>query len=427
MVKKITSILENVLEEIKIPEDKLEFIEKSLKEFISNLKESLKKQKVDAEVFIGGSFAKKTVIKKDKYDVDLFLRFSKNECKKNISDTTEKLIKKFKNYSRIHGSRDYFRIRFDTDFFIELVPVKKIKNSKEFENITDLSYSHVKYINKKIKSQKILNDIKISKSFCHANNCYGAESYIKGFSGYALELLVYHYGGFVNMLKKISNAKKREKIVVDIEKDYRNKKSILMDMNSAKLGSPIILVDPTFSRRNALAALSEETFERFKKISSKFLKNPSKKYFEKKSIDFQKIKEKSIKNKNDFVIFEAITKKQEGDIAGSKLKKFYGHLNSEAEKFYKIVNKGFEYSGKKNSKFFFSGNSKKDLILEGPSEGDKKNASRFKKKHKGSFVKKGKLYVRISIKSSLKDFFRKWKIKNKKKLKEMSIKKFNVL
>ena len=98
--------------------------------------------------------------------------------------------------SIIHGSRDYFQINESKDFVIELIPVIKATDPKKAENITDLSYSHVKYINKKIKNQKILDEIKIAKAFCYATKTYGAESYINGFSGYSLELLIYHYKSF---------------------------------------------------------------------------------------------------------------------------------------------------------------------------------------------------------------------------------------
>src|SRR3989344_3469037 len=85
---------------------------------------------------------------------------------KDISKLTEKLLKDLKNVHLIHGSRDYFQIKDSKDFFIELIPVIKVNDPKKAENITDLSYSHVKYINRKIKSQKILNEIKIAKAFC---------------------------------------------------------------------------------------------------------------------------------------------------------------------------------------------------------------------------------------------------------------------
>ena len=78
------------------------------------------------------------------------------------------------------------------------------------------------YVVQGIKNKSILDEIKIAKAFCYANNCYGAESYVQGFSGYALELLVYYYGGFINFLRAVSKEKanNKEKIVIDIEKNY---------------------------------------------------------------------------------------------------------------------------------------------------------------------------------------------------------------
>jgi len=67
-------------------------------------------------------------------------------------------------------------------------------------------------------------------------------------------------------------AKIKDKIVIDIEKHYKNKQAVLMDLNSSKLHSPIILIDPTYKERNALAALSSETFRKFQEVSLKFLK-----------------------------------------------------------------------------------------------------------------------------------------------------------
>ncbi|MEJ2268137.1 MAG: hypothetical protein P8X70_03615, partial [Nanoarchaeota archaeon] len=163
-------------------------------------------------------------------------------------------------------------------------------------------------------------EIKLAKVFCYANNCYGAESYIRGFSGYGLELLIHYYGSFLKFIKAISKAK--NKIIIDIEKHYKNKNEILMNVNNSKLKSPIILIDPTYKQRNVLAALSKETFTRFQKVCRKFLENPSIKDFEIKEIDLEKI-EKNTKNKNyEFILIKAETKKQQGDIAGTKLLKF---------------------------------------------------------------------------------------------------------
>jgi len=393
------SILKEILMGINPPEIEIKSIEKFLKTFINNLKGKLKTINAKAEIFVGGSFAKNTLIKKGLYDIDVFVRFDEKYKEKDISKLLERALKSTRQkYSVIHGSRDYFKIDVDDNFFVELIPVIKVRNPKEAGNITDLSYFHVNYIEKKL-NKNMIDDVRLAKAFCHANNCYGAESYINGFSGYALELLIIHYKNFLNFLRAITRIKDRE--IIDIEKLYKNKQELMMNMNSAKMMSPIILIDPTYKERNALAALSKETFEEFQKTCKEFLKKPDAKDFEIKKADFEKIEKNAKKRKEEFVLLDLETNKQEGDIAGSKLVKFYKHLTEEIKKLYKISNKGFEYDGQKNAKAFFALKNKGEIISNGPSIKDKKNVQKFKKRHKKTFIKNGKIYAGRSGKTLL--------------------------
>ena len=315
MKKNINKILNEVLKKIKPLEKETENIKKVLEKSLNELKKNFKNLKIDAEVFVGGSFAKNTIIRKKYYDIDVFVRFPKKYGKKDISILTENALKGL-NASVIHGSRNYFRIK-NGNVFVEIIPVIKIKKPEEAENITDLSYLHVKYIKNKLKSGKVLDEVRIAKAFCYAQQCYGAESYIHGFSGYGLELLVYYYGSFLKFIKEII---KKDKIIIDIEKYFKNKNEILMNLNSSKLQSPIVLIDPSYKQRNVLAALSDETFKKFKNTCKIFLKNPSEKAFEIKEIDFENLEKNAAKGGLDSAMVEARTDRQEGDIAGTKLR-----------------------------------------------------------------------------------------------------------
>ena len=425
-MKKNEKILKEVLERCNPSENELKEIKKNVDSFCEALNKNIKKLKIDAEIFVGGSFAKGTVIKKDKYDVDVFIRYDKKYKNEELSELTKKLLNGLKEHSVIHGSRDYFRINYGDNFFIELIPVRKINNPKEYENITDLSYLHVKYINKKIKDKKILNEIKIAKAFCYANKCYGAESYIHGFSGYSLELLIYYYKGFEKFVNAMSKVCK-EKLIIDIEKQFKNKKEILMDLNSSKLNSPIIIIDPTYKQRNVLAALSQETFEKFQKSCIEFIKKPSIKSFEIEKADINKIKENSLKNKKEFILIEIKTNKPEWDIAGSKLLKFYNYLEKEINRFFVVKNKGFEYNNGKSAKSFFVAEKRKEIIYSGPYKDDNKNCEEFKKEHKTVYEKSGRLYAKESMNNTLKEFLEKWKTKNRKIIQEMYITELNFI
>jgi tRNA nucleotidyltransferase (CCA-adding enzyme) len=426
MSKKIDLILKEVLNNITPSEEESSVIKKSLGEFLRKIEERLKSLKVDAEIFVGGSYAKKTLIKRDKYDIDIFLRFDKKH-KEDIQKLAEKILKDFSGISKVHGSRDYFNIKINPKIFFEIVPVLKIKNPESAENITDLSYLHVKYINQKIKSEKLLNEIRIAKSFCYANNCYGAESYIRGFSGYGLELLVYYYKSFLKFIRAIAKTKDNQKIIIDIEKKHKNKSEILMNLNSSKLQSPVILIDPTYKQRNVLAALSDETFRKFRTTCKNFLKNPSKNSFKTKKFDFEKIKEYTKEKNNKILLLKISTNKPEGDVAGSKLLKFYKHLENEIAEFFNIKNKGFEYDGKKSAKLFFDTENKKERIINGPYKKDKENFEKFKKKHKNIFEKSGKIYSKKKVDFKIKEFIEKWKNKNRERMKDMYIEKLEII
>ena len=394
-------------------------IERVSSDFVKDLEKGLKKKKIDASVFIGGSLAKGTLVKKGTYDIDIFVRFNEKYRGKDISKELGRVLGK--KVKKVHGSRDYYQ--FDVDgIVLEIVPVLGIKNPEDAENVTDLSYFHVNYLLNKIKrKKKIAEEIMLAKAFCNAQNCYGAESYIHGFSGYSLELLMSYYQSFEKFLKEVVTNK--EKIIIDDAKFFKRKKDILIEVNESKILSPIILIDPTFKERNALAGLNDETFSRFKEISKKFLKNPSSKFFEKVNVGGE------MKNKygEKLKIISIGTNKQAGDIAGTKSKKFFEFFNFKLNRNFVIKKSDFEYDAKKNiAHFYFVLDKKKDEIIKGPPISNKKNLSAFKKANKGVFIKNGFGYLKRKYNLSFEDWFKLFARKEKKIMKQMSIDKIKL-
>jgi tRNA CCA-adding enzyme len=421
----VNSVLKDVLKKVEPGKEELKIIENSLRVFLYRLEKKIDASKISAEIFVGGSFAKGTLIKKEEYDIDIFVRFDKKYREKEFHGLLKKILKGEKNMTLVHGSRDYFRMNIAKNLFFEIIPVKKVKNPREAENITDLSYSHVNYIKRKLKNKKFFDEIRLAKAFCYATNSYGAESYIQGFSGYGLELLIYHYKSFLKFARAV--VKMGGKEIIDIEKHYKNKNQILMDLNASKLHSPIILIDPTYKQRNALAALSEETFQKFRKACRDFLKNPGAGIFESKKIDLEKIMKNARKKRYESILLRAKTSKQEGDIAGSKLLKFHRYLEQEISRFFDIKGKGFEYLEGKSARYLFVAKKKRELLISGPSLKQKEHVRKFKKKHKKVFAKKGKIHTRKKIKSNLKKFIQDWRRKHKKITKDMYITELKVL
>jgi tRNA CCA-adding enzyme len=420
-MKNIKKILKNETEIIRPERSMINKIKKISWDFCIDLSKKLKKNKINADVFIGGSLAKNTFIKKQRYDVDIFVRFEEKYNSENISKVLGRLLSG--KIKKIHGSRDYYQIEKE-GILLEIVPVLKIKNPLQAKNITDLSYFHVNYILGKINRKKILADeIKLAKTFAHAQGCYGAEGYINGFSGYSLELLICHYGSFLKFIKEISKSRE-EKIIIDDSKFYKKKQDVLIELNESKIQGPIILIDPTFKERNALAGLNKTCFFKFKKVCQDFLKNPEPGFFVERNIE----EELKKKYKNELKVIEVTTSKQKGDISGTKSKKFFYFFVSRLEKEFKVDIREFYYNDNLNIAFFyFVLNKKESEIIKGPKIIDIRNLTRFKKVHPDSFIKKGFSYARIKHELSFKKFVNNFLKKERGIIKQMSINKIKII
>ena len=348
---------DKILKKIKPSKIESRNVETKVLKFLKLLNSKLTK----AEAIVGGSFAKDTWLKGD-HDIDIFVLFNDN---KEISKKLEKVLNKlFKKVVRVHGSRDYFQVKkFNLDF--EIVPVFKINDSSEAKNITDVSVLHAKWVI--ANGSSLVDDIRLAKYFCKQNKVYGAETFIKGFSGYVLEILIVYYKGFKNLVKA---AKKwRKGCQVDIEKHGT-------ELNISKW-SPLIVIDPVQKERNAAAALSLEKFEKFRSICKK--------------VSFEK--EKVNLNYNVVLKFEML--KGVKDVVGTKAYKAHEFILKWLDEDYGVKSshwyplEGYMCYNLKKKKL---GKYRKHY---GPLMSDKKHALKFREKHGKVYVEDGRLFVKL--------------------------------
>lgn len=450
MKNSLGEILQTVIKSAKPSDAEMDIINESIEGFIRILNLSLKKMRIDAEPFIGGSIAKNTIIKRKRYDIDVFVRFSYEKYRKSekeLGSILEKAVIEAFNRLRkisgnnikfrvekIHGSRDYFNIHFYNkrlakELILEIVPTLAVKNPRDALNITDLSFSHVKYVVNGLKKRRLRDDIIAAKAFCYAQGCYGAESHIRGFSGYAIELLILNYGGFEKFVRAASEWE--DKVIIDIAKKYKSRDDVMVNMNEAKLKSPIVLVDPTYSIRNACAALSNETFKRFIDTCKKFIKNPSMEAFREHKTDKKElVKYASLKNAK-LVVLRIKVRNDKEDIAAAKTVKFCNFLiyNLEREEF-KVIKKEVEFicfkDGEYTSLFYVIYKEPPTIeIIEGPPLSMKEHAERFRQKYKKCFVKDNKMYAKIKRRiRKIKDLVE--HIKKGSELKDMQVSRIEI-
>ncbi|MBS3114025.1 nucleotidyltransferase domain-containing protein [Candidatus Woesearchaeota archaeon] len=383
---KIKQILDEALKEIQPDKN----YEKEIFEKLDLIIKKINQNQKNIKAILGGSGAKGTWLKT--FDADIFALFDYKKFKDKsdkLSDILEKILKKrFKNVLRLHGSRDYFQIK-QGNFTFEIVPILKIQKSEQAKNITDASPLHSKWVS---RHKKLVNEMKLTKQFCQAQNIYGAESYIRGFSGYICEILTVYYGSFLNLIKNA--AKWNSRVIVDAQGYYKGK-DVFKLVNTSKLISPLIVIDPVQKDRNAAAALSIEKFEAFKKASIEFLKKPSKEFFARKDLKSLFLKEKTSNSK--LIIIKADPLSGKIDVVGSKLLKIYEFLNEKLQKHdFRIKKTDWEWYKKSDAVFYFLFDNKplpKFVEIEGPPLKIKQHADNFKKIHKKTFVKKNKIYA----------------------------------
>ncbi len=393
-----------ILDKVKPSKQEQEELELKVNSFIQKLK-----KKTNFIIIQGGSYAKNTWLKGD-YDIDIFVKFPLDYKNKDISKILYSKIKSLKPVI-IHGSRDYFQIK-DKNITYEIIPVLNIKNSKQAVNIMDVSPLHTEWVKKNIKGLE--DEVRIIKQFCIANNVYGAESYIRGFSGYVLEVLIAHYKSFKNLIRNA--VKWNINHVIDINKFYI-RKNIFANLNASKI-SPLIVIDPVQENRNAAAALSLEKFNRFKELCKKYMHNPSDKFFETKKFDVNKLKE--------YNIIELIPLKGNRDVIGTKILKIFEYIKMSLEREKIKIIDSFWYWNEK-SYLCYKVKLDKYKTHYGPLLNQKEHLNKFRKKWKKYklFKMKNKVYIKIKRSYNIKQYLNKL-MKDKfirEKVSKISIKK----
>ncbi len=398
MIDRYNEIFSQILEQVRPEKRYIDNFMSEVNRVASWINTAIRSENIVAECVKGGSVAKGTFLKGD-HDIDLFVRFS-HECDQNelsnmLDDILTLVASKLRfKYKRVHGSRDYFQFDY-RDLKFEIVPVLKIFNVREAKNVTDASPLHVGFIKKQIQKSPLLADqIRLAKQFCKSAGIYGAETYIKGFSGHSIDLLICFYGSFINFVS--STKYWQDKVIIDVENKL---KEPLKNINKSKLNSPIILVDPIDNSRNATAALSKEKYLLLKQKSEDFLKDPNIDFFKIEKMNLKKIKESHKKEWGVFLHVVPIKDKSQ-DVQGTHLLKAQEFILKELKNNdFKIIEKGFDFE----HMYFIVKKQELSKYVEhrGPPKRQRNACKEFITKYSGKkkiFDKNHRLYIQLKRK-----------------------------
>jgi tRNA nucleotidyltransferase (CCA-adding enzyme) len=111
--------------------------------------------------------------------------------------------------------------------------------------------------------------VRLLKRFLRALDAYGAEIAVRGFSGYVCEVLVLHFGSFVEMLKAAATFGPRQVIGP----------TPLPREALKRFNSPLVIPDPVDPRRNLGTAISQQRVTSLILGARRFLAHPSLHFF----------------------------------------------------------------------------------------------------------------------------------------------------
>ena len=416
------SLKSRILKEVAPSKVQEKQLQKTVDSFISILRDSVSQLGYDVEFYVGGSFGKGTYLKHS-FDVDIFCRCSMEYDDASLSKLVEDiLVKSEVPYHREKGSRDYFSGIYELEgvsIKYELVPTRRIEKLSQACNSTDYSYLHVEYIKDASKNNPDLqNEIRLAKAFLKSKGWYGAESYIGGFSGHIVDLLICYYGS----LEKLLDGARLWQIgqVIDVANHFATSKEALQSIDNSKHSS-LIVVDSILPQRNAARALSSHIFGDFLVWIHTHERLEYNDFVESNCTtqDYLVNQKKFAKEKGYTLISCSLahSSNPSQDIAGAKLKKLYEKIFSYVSELgFEIVTSSFfiEKSFEKTQFFYHISQPSlpKEYLLRGPpvTMGDalkhvisKKTSYIIKGNHVFYFVKRDITHIDDAVSLSLDD------------------------
>ena len=340
-----------------IPTKKLEN-EKSLvaKIAFNSVEKHVSKYPEVLQVEFGGSYAKGTWLP-EKADIDIFLKFKKSTPEKKFVTIAKKIgfdsMKKFNPYVR-YSEHPYVEAHIK-DTRVNVVPCYDVPSGR-WKSAADRSSFHTRFMLESLTGE-MKNDVRLLKEFLKSNGVYGAEIAKQGFSGYVAEVLVWNFGSFEDVIKKISKIKLGQ----------------VIGKATKKFETPIVIMDPIDTNRNLAAAISTENIGKFVLACRAFLKKPS--------LSFFKSRPSSKKNLRDVIVIKFNYTSRSPDIIWGQIKRAANALATQMEvEGFKVLRNGAATDEKKEAALFFVSQAleiEKKMVRHGPNFFSESDSEKF--------------------------------------------------
>ncbi len=276
----LEEVIKKAKELVTPSEAEREALKRALSSVLKKLRKAIDELNLDLEPVPVGSSVRDTWLPGDT-DLDVFILFPPGSVnKEEMGDIVKRIAKRIygTSYLERYAEHPYVTVKEmvevdgrTIEYSVDLVPAYRIKDASQLISSVDRTPLHNDYLRKKL-NEKLTVEVRLLKAFMKRIGVYGAEIRVEGFSGYASELLIVNYGGFLEVLRAAQDWK--EPVYIDVED--RSIKELALRLSPDR---PMVMIDPVDPRRNVTAALSRTQFYRFKAASKAFLKSPSLEFF----------------------------------------------------------------------------------------------------------------------------------------------------
>ncbi|HID09327.1 TPA: CCA tRNA nucleotidyltransferase, partial [Candidatus Micrarchaeota archaeon] len=260
-VAEYSEVLSEVLSRVKPGEEEQARILSVARRVVSRIR---RRKGKFVDVVVAGSAARGTNLRGSS-DVDVFLLYPKDVPREEMEREALEIGKSLSRSYEIRYAEHPYVTVFVDGVEVDVVPAYAIEPGEPILSATDRTPLHQRYVSERLSDEQ-KDEVRLLKAFLKGIGVYGAEIKTEGFSGYLCELLVIHYGSFLEVLRAASRW--RPPVFIDLERHA-----------AVRFDDPLVVVDPVDPRRNVAAPVSLNSLAVFVAAAREFLEDPSLRFF----------------------------------------------------------------------------------------------------------------------------------------------------
>ena len=197
-------------------------------------------------VELGGSYAKGTWLARET-DIDVFVKFGGGVPDERFRRVSREIgFDSMRGHGPSERYADHPYVEAAVNgITVNVVPCYDVERG-EWRSAADRSPYHTGLMRERLTEDQ-RNDVRLLKRFLKVRGIYGAQIAVQGFSGYAAEVIILHFGGFERAVREMADIKLGSTI----------------GKSTKEFDTPVSIMDPIDENRNLAAAISNRNMGLF--------------------------------------------------------------------------------------------------------------------------------------------------------------------